>query len=229
MANVLDAATLADLKGEPASGTSSAGHDHLVKDAIEVAAKVPGQPITATPSASKGIAAHDVDAAVEKPDHLSVERQASSSGSSSSNRTMTATAIPGQDVDLSEKAAAHKSTERLSAGSESSPMEKIDEKLSVAQDKSAVEKSHSVKKLFRFGKETKPEDRKENKDDTVIPELDYSHFTADEKARMLAQTEMGNDHRKVTYLSLFKFATKFELLLMAFGLACAVGAGVITP
>lgn len=228
MANVLDAATLADLKGEPPSEPSGAGHDHLVKNAIEIAAKVPGQPITATPSASKGIAAHDVDAAVEKPDHLSVERQASS-GSSSSNRTMTATANPRRDVDLSEKAVAHKGEERSSPGSESPLADKIDEKLSPAQDKSAVEKSHPVKNLFRFGKKTKPEDKKENKDDTVVSDLDYSHFTADEKARMLAQTEMGNDHRKVTYLSLFKFATKVELLLMAFGLACAVGAGVITP
>lgn len=80
----------------------------------------------------------------------------------------------------------------------------------------------------RFAKNKKTKDDKAVK---ISPEddPDLKHFTPSQRRIILAQTEMGSEKRKIGYLDLYRFATKFELALNALGLVAAAGAGVITP
>lgn len=59
------------------------------------------------------------------------------------------------------------------------------------------------------------------------PEL--AHFTPEQKRIILAQVEMGNANKSATYADIYKFSTKFELLLDAIGLLAAIASGIVQP
>jgi hypothetical protein len=65
----------------------------------------------------------------------------------------------------------------------------------------------------------------------VAPEdnPDLAHFTPEQKRIILAQTQIGNEKRKATYADIYKFSTKFELLLDFLGLLCAIVSGEFIP
>ena len=66
----------------------------------------------------------------------------------------------------------------------------------------------------------KKKGKKEKKEKPVAPEdnPDLAHFTPEQKRIILAQTEMGNEGRTVTYFDIFKYATKEELAINLIGL-----------
>lgn len=148
-----------------------------------------------------------------------------SSSTSSDDRT---TGANGQQ--LKEKEMTGKSGDSVYSNKAGSvPLTKSEKEI---QKELKAEKKEAKKKNKKKGKGADDGDDAEGKkDEYVNPEdnPDLAHFTPEQKKIIIDQVDMGHGGRKATYLDLYKFSTKYELLLDFIGIICAIASGVVQP
>jgi len=121
-----------------------------------------------------------------------------------------------------------------SSSSSSAVPDQVNKKPASTSNSSSSNEEKDEKKGFFSRKAKKSAKEKTEGGDhkaNVAPEdnPDLAHFTPEQKRIILAQTQIGNEKRKATYADIYKFSTKFELLLDFLGLLCAIVSGEFIP
>lgn len=197
----IDEATRKAYSQEPTDTAEAASTSHKADLAEEAAGLVNRQTATQAPM-------------------VDVMKEDSAIPSQAEQSATTEVATGEREAQVPKEEVVNKTPSRESSNTAFVPGEKAAEK----PESTSVEIDEKGKKAKKKGKKTKEEkEREKNPED----DPDLAHFTPEQKKIIIDQVDMRLKGKKIGYLDIYRFSTKYELLLDAVGIVAAIASGVV--